>query len=126
MKIKLIDFKGKGSGGGFNLPITPELKAIYIETDKNITFEFNSFNFTYTLPNVIDIGKFKLEFVGNSEYKLTFDKTKPLVLNTNAILIGLAILKTKSLSIEVNDEVLAYPLGLVLIGVIIGKYVFGK
>ena len=126
MKIKLIDFKNKGSSGGFNLPIKPQIKALYIETEPQITFEFNSFSFTMTLPNIIDIGKVKLEFVGNKEYKITFDKSKPLTLNTNAVLLGLAILKTKSLSIEVNDEILAYPIGLILIGVVIGKYVFSK
>jgi hypothetical protein len=126
MKIKIIDFKTKGSGGDFNLPIKPELKALYIETDPKITFEFNSFSFTMNLPNVIDIGKVRLESVGNNEYKITFDKTKPLTLNTNAVLLGLAILKTKSISIEVNDEILVYPFGLILVGIVIGKYVFNK
>jgi len=126
MKIKLIDLKNKGSSNNFKLPISPELKALYIETEPQITFEFNSFTFTMNLPSVIDVGKVKLEFIGNKEYKITFDKSKPLTLNTNAILLGLAILKTKSLSIEVNDEILAYPIGLILIGVVIGKYVFSK
>ncbi|MFH8039008.1 MAG: hypothetical protein QXJ14_03285 [Candidatus Aenigmatarchaeota archaeon] len=128
MKIKIIDFKKKGSGG-FKLPIPIELKALYIETDKQITFEFNSFEFNFTLPNTIDIGKVKMELVGQNEYKeykITFNKTKPLTLNTDAVVLGLAILKTKSLSIEVNDEIIAYPISLILIGVIIGKYVFNK
>lgn len=125
MKFKIIDFTKKGDGG-FKLPIPVELKALYIETDKQITFELNTFQFTLTLPDIIDIGKIKMELIGENEYKITFNKTKKLTLNTNAVALGLAILKTKSLSIEVNDEIIAYPISLILIGVIIGKYVFNK
>jgi len=125
MRIKIIDF-GKKQQGGAGLDFGAllsllKLNAIIIETERQFYFSVGNFTFNYELPNTIDVGKFRLENEGNSNfYKITFHKDKKLSLNTEAVLLGLAILKTKSISLDIADSALVYPSSLFLLGFIVG------